>query len=327
MPFPRLFLGLDVGDARTRVLVDDGELCTQHLGDGMHLLRDGATRTADRLAEHICDALARDALGGGTPTIGTPTIGGICLGVAGASRFEDRQLLLADLRERLADSGVAALRDAPLAVEHAATIALEAAFAGESGAIVTVGAGSVAYGRTVDGDLLRVGGWGALLGDEGGGYAIGLAALRSVAASMDGGPPSLIAVLLAERHGLLTQHDLTAFAYRPHPPIAGLAPLVVEAAAKEDWVATSILKQQANALAKQIGWLASRAGDAIEKRLSFVGEMSAPGYYRECIAEALLRHLPHWRIARPQAEPVEGALRLARRLDPDAESAAVESAS
>ncbi|MEM9997818.1 MAG: hypothetical protein AAF809_08965, partial [Bacteroidota bacterium] len=52
-------------------------------------------------------------------------------------------------------------------------------------------------------------------------------------------------------------------------------------------------------------------------RIAFTGPLSAPGYYRECIAEALLRHLPRWRIARPQAEPVEGALRLARRLAPD----------
>ncbi|MEL7170196.1 MAG: BadF/BadG/BcrA/BcrD ATPase family protein [Bacteroidota bacterium] len=319
MPSPRLFLGLDVGDTHTHVLVDDGALCTQHLGAGLHLLRDGAARTADRVADHIHAALAHDF-----PDNTAPTVGGICLGVAGASRFEDQQLLLADLRQRFSTSDIRVLRDAPLAVEHAATIALEAAFGGESGAIVTVGAGSVAYGRTIDGDVLRVGGWGSLLGDEGGGYAIGLAALRSVAAAMDGGPPSLVAVLLAERYGLLTQHDLTAFAYRSEAPISLLAPLVVEAAEKEDWVATSILKQQANGLAKQIGWLASRAGDGIEKRLAFVGEMSAPGYYRECIAEALLRHLPHWRIARPQAEPVEGALRLARRLAPGAEHVAAE---
>ncbi|MEM6783283.1 MAG: BadF/BadG/BcrA/BcrD ATPase family protein [Bacteroidota bacterium] len=311
MTSPPLFLGLDVGDTHTRVLVDDGTGPILHLGDGMHLLRDGATRTADRLAHRILEVLKHDY------PDGAPDVGGLCLGVAGASRFEDQQLLLADLRHRFSASNVTALRNAPLAVEHAATIALEAAFGGASGAIVTVSDGSVAYGRTDDGDLLRVGGWGVLLGDEGGGYAIGLAALRSVAASMDGGPPSLIAVLLAERHGLLTQHDLSAFAYGSDAPIASLAPLVVEAASKEDWVATSILKQQANALAKQIGWLAARAGDSIEKRLAFVGEMSAPGYYRECIAEALLRHLPHWRIARPQAEPVEGALRLARRLAPD----------
>jgi N-acetylglucosamine kinase-like BadF-type ATPase len=34
------------------------------------------------------------------------------------------------------------------------------------------GTGSIVYGRTVTGELIRAGGWGYLFGDEGSGYAI-----------------------------------------------------------------------------------------------------------------------------------------------------------
>ena len=54
------------------------------------------------------------------------------------------------------------------------------------------GTGSIVYGRTTTGELIRAGGWGYLFGDEGSGYAIGVAALRAVMQAYDGRGPSTL---------------------------------------------------------------------------------------------------------------------------------------
>jgi N-acetylglucosamine kinase-like BadF-type ATPase len=64
-------------------------------------------------------------------------------------------------------------------VEGDATLALKAALSGsDEGVLVIAGTGSVAYARSKDGTMNRVGGWGPETSDEGSGYWIGLRVLR-----------------------------------------------------------------------------------------------------------------------------------------------------
>jgi N-acetylglucosamine kinase-like BadF-type ATPase len=58
-------------------------------------------------------------------------------------------------------------------VESDAAIALEGAFSGKPGSILIAGTGSILFCKDNEGRTHRVGGFGKLLGDEGGGYAIG----------------------------------------------------------------------------------------------------------------------------------------------------------
>ena len=51
---------------------------------------------------------------------------------------------------------------------------------------VIAGTGSIAVGRTKDGQTARAGGWGHLIGDEGSAYSVVLDALRLVARRADG---------------------------------------------------------------------------------------------------------------------------------------------
>ena len=76
------------------------------------------------------------------------------------------------------------------------------------------GTGSIVYGRTVTGELLRAGGWGYLFGDEGSGYAIGIAALRAVMRAYDGrGRETLLSELVLGRYGLHTPPELIQAIY------------------------------------------------------------------------------------------------------------------
>lgn len=64
-------------------------------------------------------------------------------------------------------------------------MALEAALEGKDGLAVILGTGSIAVLRE-NGRMVRSGGWGFLLGDEGSGYEIGRSVLRSFARMADG---------------------------------------------------------------------------------------------------------------------------------------------
>ncbi len=296
---PPLYIGIDAGGTKTEWLARAGEAEAKGRGDGVNLQRDGAEHTTEVLAGLLTDALA---------SLDYETVGGICLGVAGAGR-ENEQADLADrLRARLP-----ALADVPLVVEHDGLIALEAAFGGESGMVALVGTGSLVLARTEDGTLLRAGGWGARIGDEGSGTALGTAVLAAVAADFDGGEPTALRHLVAEQHGLTSPADLIRLVYGDGLAVQTLAPLAVAAGESHDWVGTRILKTQANALAQRAGWLVAQAEDTLTPHLVLTGGMTQEPYYRECLAEAFLRHLPRWRIVRPEHRPVHGALARAQR--------------
>jgi len=296
-----LFLGLDAGGSKTALMAEGGPAPRSFTGPGVNLRRDGLDRTAA-----VLEDLIREALGAHPGQ----AVGGICAGVAGA---DDGSGTLSDaLARRLGF-------DAPLLVTHDADLALQAAFGDGSGVVVIAGTGSVVVGRTTDtdeqpSDILRAGGWGYRLGDDASGTALGRAALRAAAAAFDGGPPTALTEALAEAHGLDALEALLDWTYADDGDFARLAPLFLAAAEAEDWVASSILLRETNALAVQAAWLATRADGRIEKRAALLGGLTHEATYRTSLLAALERHLPDWRLSVCETEPVAAAVRMARRL-------------
>lgn len=82
--------------------------------------------------------------------------------------------------------------------------ALAGAFGFEPGIVVIAGTGSNAVGRGGDGRIARAGGYGFLLGDEGGAYWFGSQALRAALRSHDGSGPKSAALeaAVADEYGL-----------------------------------------------------------------------------------------------------------------------------
>lgn len=234
--------------------------------------------------------------------------------MAGAGRSDDQAAIVTHLRDLLADH----LCTAPptrLRVVHDALIALEAAFPGESGLIIIAGTGSAILGRTKRGDLERAGGWGYLLGDEGSGYALGLAGLRAVADAFDDGPATHLTRLLAEHHTIRDRDRLIHRVYREDWPLQNAAPLVVNAAAAGDAVAQQIVERETDALSRQVEWLLDRGHD-IEPRIALLGGLVQEDHYANALREALQRRLPAWSIRKLKRRPVEGALHLASQMYP-----------
>ena len=296
MPPAPLYIGLDAGGTKTAALAARGGDPKRFDGPGAQLLRDGVEATASTLVALVEEARRSFR--------GAP-LGGVAVGLAGAGRAGAQEAVVAALRPRLGGAAVA--------VTHDADVAYRAVWGAESGAVALVGTGSFLAARTLDGEPLRAGGWGAHLGDDGGGAALGRAALRAVLAALDGGPPTAL-VERAAAEDLRTLDDVVGAVYIEKRPLASFAGLLLTAAAAGDWTAEALLARETNALAQQAGWLATRADGAVTPRIAMAGGLAREGVYRTSLAGALGRHLPGWAVSHSAADPVEGALLLAQTL-------------
>jgi N-acetylglucosamine kinase-like BadF-type ATPase len=299
-----LYIGLDVGGSKTELLVRRVASEAVHeaghfQGPGANPKREGSEKTASVLAGLIRKALQRHP---------HSNLRALCAGIAGAADRKEQQKLARRLRAALGSRAA----EAHLEFRGDAHIALETAFAGESGLVIGAGTGSVVLGRTQEGRVVRAGGWGYAFGDEGSGYALGRAALQAVAAAHDGGPSSRLRPLLAERHGLATREEIVHHVYEAGRPLQDLAPTVLHAADTGDAVATRLLEQQTSLLAQQASWLAARHPSIVSNLSLFGGLASAPTYV-EALKKALHDVLPEWSVATASRAPVNGALQLALR--------------
>lgn len=301
-------IGMDAGGTKTEVVArrSDGRTLTL-FGEGANIQRIGAAESARRLAELIADI--RDELG-------ESRIAGICAGLAGAGRTEDRQQLLRALSPLIRSSlkKVAASDPVPVRVVHDGVIALEAGFPGRSGIVVISGTGSIVYGRKNDGTVERVGGWGYLLGDEGSGHAIGLQGVRAVLAALEGGPATRLEELVRNAFGIHAPSDAIRMVYAEGWTVQQAAPLVIEAASQGDHQSLDILTTQADLLAEQVGRLADRLAPDVDHRIGLLGGLANSALYTSILSEALGKVLPGWEVFPVKDRPVIGALRLAEKI-------------
>ena len=232
------------------------------------------------------------------------------LGVAGAGREEDIESFQFWVKEKFPGTAVKVVNDAEI-------LLAVGSLTGPALALVC-GAGSIVYGRTIKGELIRTGGWGYLFGDEGSGYSIGVAALRAVMQTYDGrGPSTLLTELVLGRRGLSSPPELVRSIYGAESPrleAASLADLVEQAAGQGDEIAIAILDEAARELAKTIAVVYPKLGASVFE-LVITGGTILQGlnlkaaFHRACEAQGLagitVQYVP---------EPAEGALQLARKM-------------
>jgi N-acetylglucosamine kinase-like BadF-type ATPase len=164
----RLVLGLDIGGSASRArLSQDGRQVAEAVGEGAN------PTTVD-------PALVEARLGALIDELGRPQPVACCAGAAG-SEFSAGRRLLEDVLARL-------LPGTRVLVVHDARLILAAAGA-DSGIALIAGTGSVAFGRNAQADEARAGGWGWMVGDEGGGAWIAREAVRVLMRRRDAGEP------------------------------------------------------------------------------------------------------------------------------------------
>lgn len=299
--YTRFVIGIDGGGSKTNALLValDGTVLAE-AGSGptnLHTVGVGnAARTLLGLIKTLCERVQCSA----------DSLEQIVMGLAGAGRPADRAAL-SDVLFALARDQDFNLKN--VQIESDALIALEAAFAGGPGIVIIAGTGSIALYRTEDGKVLRAGGWGRILGDEGGGYQIARAALNAVLRAHDGRAP----------HTLLTEHARVFFSIasieqliptvrESGGEIAGFAPEVFAAAASRDHVAARILVDQARELVELARVLAMKQPPKRKLPVALMGGLlETDNSYSRLVRDKITNALPNLVLQKPKFPAAFGA--------------------
>jgi glucosamine kinase len=263
---PELFVGIDGGGSRaTAVASDAAGRVLARLEGGAGLVRaDAPLAGVDALA-----GLTRRVAHMAIP--GAP-VRGLCCGLAGVGRPRERD----SVRAALMGSGVAQRVEIVTDVDAA----MQDAFGSGPGLLLVAGTGSMAFGRTSDGRSARAGGWGAILGDEGGGWTISLAGMRAVLRHYDGrGQATVLAERLVEAAHCASPEELVSFAaLSTKGDVAALTPIIAEAAAQGDAVAAAIIDEATAAHASLVAAVVRRLDPwPAAPPVGFAGGLIAPG--------------------------------------------------
>lgn len=231
------------------------------------------------------------------------------LALAGCDRPENSQAL-----QQWADARQLA---ASLRIVHDGASVLAAGTPENWGAALIAGTGSFAFAQRPEGDGVRAGGWGYLLGDEGGGYWIALSGLRAAARAAEGrGPETSLLPTFMKHFGLSEPLELISAVHRladDRAALAGLAQLVL-AAADQDAVARTIVHQAGDELAGLVASAVRRAGLSGPFPLAMAGGLLVHSrVLQDRVAEALEAHRLKAHPTTLVPEPVVGAVRLAAR--------------
>lgn len=294
-------IGIDGGGTRTTLALADGtgrELLRRAGPAGLVDPRRPAA-TAEMLAQLARDAFAEAGVRGPAAAL--------CAGLAGVGNPAEREVV----HEGLARAGVA---DRVLLRSDGET-ALHGALSGGPGVLLVAGTGSIAYARSPDGRVLRCGGWGQVVGDEGSGYDIGRSSLQHALRAADGrGPrtellPAMLAAIGADAPEMIPPWALQA----AKSDIAGLAVHTLRLAAAGDAVALDLVRSAAARLAEHAAALLRRlepvAGDL---PVVLHGGVASDAGYAACFDDALRALQLPLRRQSAAADAVAGAVAFAR---------------
>ena len=298
MPY---YVGIDGGGTKTAV-----ELRTR--GSAAHSravfgpLNCNSDRTA--AAKALTDTLAWLA----AQPEGLAGCDGLCIGSAGISN-PDAYNFIQDIIRAGGYTG-------PLQIVGDQVTALAGALGQPVGTVLIAGTGSICYARTADGREARSGGWGSLMDDEGGGFALGRDALAAVVRAEDGRiAPTVLhdAVFKALQVGAV--RELIGKIYAPgfgKREVAALAPLVGAAAEQGDAAALQIVEKAGRELALMVRPVAEKLG-LQSARIAFAGSVLQKCAPVRSAAQAQLQTLlPQLTLAEPQGDAAAGAVLLAR---------------
>ena len=299
------FLGFDGGATKTTAAIVDshGELLIEKTGGPSNFQIIGIPQASGNVVDVARAALAETKLE-------FSDISGIFLGLTGAGRKNDQKRMKEGFEEYLRNKGL----PVPwIGVESDALAALEGAFPARAGMILISGTGSILLAKDDNGTVVRTGGWGRFVGDEGSGYAIGRAGLTAYVKAYDGrGKRTSLTELVNERLGIESPQSLVLKLYHEHFDIASVARIVLEAADRDDEVAVSIIDDAANELMSHIRAAVSITGTEIP--VAFMGSIvSHENLLVTELTELISREFPAIRIRHPEKSAAAGAALLARR--------------
>jgi N-acetylglucosamine kinase-like BadF-type ATPase len=294
-PAPSLVLAVDGGGTKTDLAVADRTGAIVFRGSAVStnpMDNDGWRAELDRLFCSAAPLLPRVT----HAVFGLPGFGEVV-------RFDALML-----------SAAAELFPASHRVMNDVELALAGAFLDGGGVLLLAGTGSMAMTRNAAGDVLRVGGWGEVFGDEGSAFWIGRRALAESSRAFDG---RLDATGFAR--GILTGLGLAADGGNPallgwlygtghmRSAVAGVARIVDALARSGDPTAAAILARAAVHLGAHMAAILHRANAGPATPWSFAGSVFESRAIRDALAAR------HGAPVPPRLPPIGGGLWRAAR--------------
>jgi N-acetylglucosamine kinase-like BadF-type ATPase len=300
-------IGIDGGGSKTRGRVVYGEQQVQRVIGSTRVGVVGFTEACERVVQLLVD-LTNDA------GIDKSEIDAVVIGVAGIWLEEERQRFAHLLRIIARDSGFN-LHD--LIATSDAEIALRGAFGKDAGIMLIAGTGTITLGKNKQGDLIRSGGWGIEIDDEGSGAWIGKKGLSACVKAIDGrGIQTSLLHKLADRYPQISlkfpRTIVSAFmdkVFEYHH----LTQMVLEEAENGDSVCLEIVKEAAERLHENIMAVAKNM-PGIPLPVSFLGGLLENN---TLIARELLNKIKEkdsFNVVEPKGTALDGAIEYCLEL-------------
>jgi N-acetylglucosamine kinase-like BadF-type ATPase len=288
-------LGIDVGGTHSRA----------RLVVGAEVIAETEARSASLAAEGPGAALdALDELVTGLPLASWCPIDVVCVGAAGKLGEKAQQLY----SDRL---GKLTIRGTVLVVSDAALVLPAAGLCDGIG--IVCGTGTASFGRLGERTCLA-GGWGYLLGDDGGGHGLVRSAIRVVLGRDDRGRPlGPLGDDLLEATGSASAVDLRNSFYVGHRPgkWAALAPVVL---GSHDESVPALLEEAGRALDEMVSAVLEKLGPSGELPVVVAGGLTEHPRFQSDVLGYIRRARPGCKVTVLQEPPVAGAVRLAQQL-------------
>ncbi|MFP5228822.1 MAG: N-acetylglucosamine kinase [Acidobacteriota bacterium] len=301
------FLGVDAGGTKTTFVLGDAsrERARVRVGTIKRMKADAATAEANLRAG--LEQLQAES------GVSVREIARCCIGTAGETVALVTDWLRAAFARHVGGE---------LVIVGDVEIALDSAFFGKRGVLVLAGTGSNVAGRAATGKIVRAGGWGPALADQGSGHFLGLEGLRRGFLAIDQRRPTRLLDQAMGFWKLGSLAELIEFANANRAPeYSKLAPLVVAAAEQGDAVATEVVTQGGVDLAMLAGLVIEHIRDLEGEGAEFevpavavagsILEQAVP--VREALIAELCRRYPGIAVLETPADPPAGALWRARQ--------------
>ncbi len=298
------FIGIDAGGTKTRcVLADETKVLGRAECGSIKLMRVGEAEATRRLR----NLLEETAVAAG---VGLDEVTRSCVGIGGFSIPAVRAWCHTQMK---------AMVTGDVEVCGDEEIALDAAFQGGPGILVVSGTGSIFIGRSADGTMYPVGGWGPVLADEGSGWWIGLEAVRAGFWAKDRGIETNLLTEVQRFWGLNSLGEVVERGNdRPGPDFAALVPMVVRCAEGGDEMARAVLERAGADLAELITLVAVKMMETSGESdgpigVAYVGSiLEHVALVRQTMIAALAESAPQTRVLEGAVNSLEGALWRAR---------------
>jgi glucosamine kinase len=302
------FLGIDGGGSKTECMVGDE---TSALG-----WASASSSKIARVGEEAAGVALRDGIERACAAAGVAAsqIQRTCMGASGASQPES----VAAIRNWLGE-----WVGGEVDVVGDTEVAHHAAFDGGAGVVVISGTGSIAYGRSAQGETARAGGLAPATGDPGSGEWIGRTATELALLANEYGQNSVLLNAILKAWKLEHFQALARISSAsPAPDFAALFPII---AVSSDVLARRVLARAGRELALLAADVLGRLWPepAPVDVAMYGGVLENSPEVRDAFTADLGDRHPEARMAPGKRRPAEGALLMARKaaLKPSPEAA------